>query len=94
MRRLQLAIAACACLGGTHAYAGESQRDAAVEPAAKAVSATEAPSVFDGYRRFDPYPDTIDWRTANDEVGRLGGFAGHLGDSVRDGEHAGGEGGR
>ena len=29
-----------------------------------------------------------------DEVGRLGGFAGHLGGSARDGERGGGEGDR
>ncbi|MCB1916573.1 MAG: hypothetical protein KDG52_12765 [Rhodocyclaceae bacterium] len=36
------------------------------------------PSAFDGYRRFDPYPEPIGWRDANDEVGRLGGFGGHM----------------
>lgn len=31
-----------------------------------------------GYRRFRADEPLIDWRQANDEVGRLGGHAGHL----------------
>lgn len=33
---------------------------------------------FAQYRRFEAQPPPRDWRRANDEVGRLGGHAGHL----------------
>ena len=98
VRHLQLTIAAWACLAGVQSFAGDVEHDAAAAPAGVANAApgqdVQAPSAFDGYRRFDPYPDTFDWRAANDEVGRLGGFAGHLGGSARDGERGGGEGDR
>lgn len=35
-------------------------------------------SAFAAYRRFESEPPPRHWRRANDEVGRLGGHAGHL----------------
>lgn len=35
-------------------------------------------TTLERYRRFDPEPPPTDWRAANDEVGRLGGFMGHM----------------
>ncbi len=41
-----------------------------------------------GYRRFRADEPLVDWRQANDEVGRLGGHAGHLpADSGHSGHH-------
>ncbi|MFC4161380.1 hypothetical protein [Chitinimonas lacunae] len=41
-------------------------------------------STFDSYLRWPAEPTPPAWRTANDEMGRLGGHAGHL-------KHAAGE---
>ncbi len=35
-------------------------------------------AALERYRRFDAEPPMADWRAANDEVGRLGGFMGHM----------------
>lgn len=55
---------------------------AAAASSASAQSASTTPlidyrSAFDGYRPWSTEP-LRDWREVNDEVGRLGGHAGHL----------------
>lgn len=47
------------------------KNDATTEPA-------RADGTLAGYRRFRANEPLVDWRQANDEVGRLGGHAGHL----------------
>lgn len=65
-----------------------------IRPPHPADPAAHAPapvyrSAFNGYRRlseFQESPDKI-WRTVNDEVGRLGGHAGHTATSAPAGSH-------
>lgn len=41
------------------------------------------------YRRYDPESALADWRAANDEVGRLGGFMGHMRPDPAGHDHSG-----
>ena len=61
-------------------------------PVTKATTGDKASSArgdgLAGYRRFRADEPLLDWRLANDEVGRLGGHAGHLpADSAHTGHH-------
>lgn len=51
--------------------------DAAAQPGATAGQPIQYRSAFDGYRPWSAQPPR-NWREVNDEVGRLGGHAGHL----------------
>ena len=51
------------------------------DPAVKTLPSAP-PSAFAGYRPFRDEPQTP-WREVNDEVGRLGGHAGHMKDEAQ-----------
>lgn len=74
-----LALAAWALLPFA-ATAQEKHSSATPAPAAASARALDYQSAFSDYRSFneeDATPDKL-WRPANDEMGTLGGHAGHM----------------
>ena len=57
---------------------GENSHEGEGQSQETTVTTPEYDSAFSDYRWFDSTPEMIDWRGANDEVGRLGGFMGHM----------------
>lgn len=82
MRRVLLLLAAGSGVLVANAIAADPDRAPAVAWAAADGGMSQRipaeASAFDSYRHFDPSPAAADWRAANDEVGRLGGFLGHM----------------
>lgn len=72
-------VALCMLAGATlvpRAVAAEAAPPAA-DPARVPRTPPAHVSAFDGYRAWRE-PTLVPWKRANDEVGRLGGHAGHL----------------
>jgi len=60
------------------AFAATPEQSAPEEPASAVRGHPNKDTTLDRYRRFDHESQMTDWRAANDEVGRLGGFMGHM----------------